>query len=417
MSPALPTELARLRREQRLPRDAWVTVWGLRSVHQFLRLPPAATSELEALAVREAHRDLSLLEGEAGRVSVALMIGADVQVGSHRRREVSLTAVPQAEIARQIQPLVDAGFDVRGVCTPAMALTAIARHHERSRPGTTAAYVALEPNAMCVAIVRDGVLLFSREIPWQLADSTEPIDQRLVAEIRRCFAFFRHSFRAVVERVVLCGGMPNLRALTASTGGALTLPVETLDSLSGIDAEAVPEPADAFRASIAALWPAIAIASEGSEQPNLLSRSTHTQREMRRTLVRIAAAAIAVALVIAAWYLFGGAGRSDRAPELARLEQRVAELEAAARRASSAPSSSATVPDVKPTPPEPEPAREPALVVGSILYSPQRRLAIVNGQIVRIGDRVGSSTILDIEPRAVIVVLADGTTRALDLRR
>ena len=336
----LSAELARLRQEERLPRDAWVTIWGLRSVHQFLRLPPAAANELEALALREAHPTLSALEAEAGRASAALMIGADVQVGTHRRREVSLTAVPEAEIARQIQPLVDAGFIVRGVCTPAMSLTAVARLHGRTTPGTTAAYVALESNAMCVAIVRDGVLLFAREVPWGFADSAEAVDERLAAELRRSLLFFRQSFRAVVERVVLCGGMPNLRALTASTGAALTLPVETLDSLSGIDAETVPEPADAFRASVAALWPAIAIASQGGDQPNLLQAEARVRRETRTKLAGIAAGVLAAFLAMAAWYIpcwtrtsQSGAGartrgasgctaRTGSRPRLARRERR-----------------------------------------------------------------------------------------------
>ena len=65
----------------------------------------------------------------------------------------------------RFEPLVDAGFIVRGVCTPAMSLTAVARLHGRTTPATTAAYAALESNAMCVAIV-DGVLLFAREVPW-----------------------------------------------------------------------------------------------------------------------------------------------------------------------------------------------------------------------------------------------------------
>ncbi len=424
LSPMLSAELARLRQEQRLPRDAWVTIWGLRSVHQFLRLPPAATNELEALALREAHPTLSALEAEAGPTSAALMIGADVQVGTHRRREVSLTAVPEAEIARQIQPLVDAGFIVRGVCTPAMSLTAVARVHGRATPGATAAYVALESNAMCVAIVRDGVLLFAREIPWEFADSAEAVDERLAAELRRSLLFFRQSFRAVVERVVLCGGMPNIRALTASTGATLTLPVETLDSLSGIDAEAVPEPADVFRASVAALWPAIAIASQGSDEPNLLQAETRDRRETRTRMARIAAGVLAGVLAMAAWYFLAGRSPGNRASELARVERPAAQRapEVSSPQASTGvsvadPIAPPPAPRVTPRPRATEVAAEPDLVVGSILYSQQRRLAIVNGQIVRIGDRIGSSTILDIEPRAVIVVTADGTRRALELRR
>jgi hypothetical protein len=59
---------------------------------------------------------------------------------------------------------------------------------------------------------------------------------------------------------------------------------------------------------------------------------------------------------------------------------------------------------------------EPDLVVGSILHSADRRLAVVNGRIVRAGDRVGSSTIVDIQPRAVIVESSRGVRRHLELR-
>jgi Tfp pilus assembly PilM family ATPase len=338
MSPTLSEDLRRLRQEQRLAREAWVTIWGLRSIHQFLRLPPAANTHLEALSLREARRELSALEGEAGRVSVALMIGADVQVGSHRRREVSLTAVPESEITRQLQPLTDAGFDVRGVCTPAMALAAVARRHGRSTPGTTAAYVALESNATCVTIIRDGVLLFSREIPWGFSgaltpdDSNEPVDERLAAEVRRSMLFFRQSFRTAVDRVVLCGGVTNVRALTSSLGSALSLPVETLDSLSGIDAEAVPEPADAFRSVVAALWPAIAVAAETGERANLLPAAIRMRREKRAELTRIAAGFLAGVATVAAWYFITGSTRQARASEVARIEERVATLQPQADR-------------------------------------------------------------------------------------
>ncbi len=334
MSPTLSAELARLRQEQRLAREAWVTIWGLRSVHQFLRLPPAANADLEALSLREARRDLATLEAEAGRVSVALMIGADVQVGSHRRREVSLTAVPEAEVTRQIQPLVDAGFDVRGVCTPAMALAAVARHDGHATPGTTAAYTALESDAMCVAIVRDGVLLFSREIPWGFAGTDEAVDERLAAELRRSLMFFRQSFRTAVDRVVLCGGMPNLRALTSAIGSALKLPVETLDSLTGIDAEAVPEPADTFRSAVPALRSAIAVASETGDRANLLPAAIRIRREKRTEFTRIAAAVVAGILTLAAWYFVTGSTRDGRASEVARLERQVAMLEPEAARLS-----------------------------------------------------------------------------------
>jgi hypothetical protein len=54
------------------------------------------------------------------------------------------------------------------------------------------------------------------------------------------------------------------------------------------------------------------------------------------------------------------------------------------------------------------PPVEPEIVVGTILYSPQRRLAMVNGRIAGIGDKVGSATIVDIEPNAIVL---DSPTR------
>jgi len=404
-SSTLSADLARLRREQRLARDTWVTIWGLRSVHQFLRLPPADTADLEAMSLREAQHELSALEADAGRAAVALMIGADVHVGTHRRREVSLTAVAEAEIARQIQPLVDAGFKVRGVCTPAMALAAVARHHARAKSAGTAAYVALESNAMCVTIVRDGVLLFAREIPGEFADSADAVRERLNDELRRSLRFFRQSFRSVVERVVLCGGIPNLRALTSSATSALNVPVETLDSLSGIDAAAVPEPADTFRATIAALWPAIAIASESGDQPNLLRATIRVVGQKRAAMVSIVVALIAGVMAGFTWYFFAAPAQdSGNRPVPASPPRAI----------------SVGTPSVVPQPPPRDQADavapEPNLVVTSILYSSQRRLAIVNGRIVRVGDRVGSSTILYIEPRAVTVQTADGAKWTFELR-
>lgn len=60
-------------------------------------------------------------------------------------------------------------------------------------------------------------------------------------------------------------------------------------------------------------------------------------------------------------------------------------------------------PAVAPAVEAPTPAPEPDLVVSSILMSPERRLAIVNGQIFRVGDTIQSARIVDIQPRAVIV--------------
>ena len=66
--------------------------------------------------------------------------------------------------------------------------------------------------------------------------------------------------------------------------------------------------------------------------------------------------------------------------------------------------------------PAPAPPPEPDPVVGTILYSPDRRAAVIDGHVVRIGDMVGTSRIVDILPRAVIVDSSDRGRRTLALK-
>jgi len=61
-----------------------------------------------------------------------------------------------------------------------------------------------------------------------------------------------------------------------------------------------------------------------------------------------------------------------------------------------------------------EPERE--VVVTSILYSADRQLAIVNGRIARPGDRIGSSSIVEIRPRAIVVESPERGRRIVGLR-
>jgi len=65
--------------------------------------------------------------------------------------------------------------------------------------------------------------------------------------------------------------------------------------------------------------------------------------------------------------------------------------------------------------PEPIPDADP--VVGTILYSSDRRAAVVDGRIVRIGDMVGTSRVVDILPKAVILDSPEGGRRILEMKR
>ena len=170
------------------------------------------------------------------------------------------------------------------------------------------AYVALTARATCVAIVRDGLLLFAREIPWGHAEAEhEPVETRLASELRRSILFFRQTFRSGVDGVVLCGDVANLRALTAPVGAALSVPVQTLDSLNGIDADRVPEPAETFRADVASLRMAIAVGAEAVTHANLLPASIQgIARGAHADAGASVAALVAGVLIVIGWHALVG---------------------------------------------------------------------------------------------------------------
>lgn len=345
---AFSQALGRVRQERKLSRDVWVTVWGLRGIHQLLRLPPAKPDALEAIARREARKDLAALEAGGAQASLAIIPGSEVQIGSQRRREVSLVAVSAAEVEQRVQPLVDAGFVVRGVVTPALALAAMARL-QRELSGAVA-YVAIVGGATCLAIVRDGVLLFAREMPWghELergpeaaaetgdADSRFPtpdsLPQRLASELKRSILFFKQTFRTPVEAVALCGDMPNLRSLTAPLGDALAVPVQTLDSLVGIDAASVPEPADLFRRDVASLRMIIATGADATPPANLLPTTVAETRETRRQIVRLVASAAAGLALTTGWYTVARQTSASQHGERDAIQRELAILEPDASR-------------------------------------------------------------------------------------
>ena len=62
----------------------------------------------------------------------------------------------------------------------------------------------------------------------------------------------------------------------------------------------------------------------------------------------------------------------------------------------------------------PVPEADP--VVATILYSSDRRAAVIDGHIVRIGDMVGTSKVVDILPKAVIVDSPDRGRRTLEMK-
>jgi hypothetical protein len=86
-----------------------------------------------------------------------------------------------------------------------------------------------------------------------------------------------------------------------------------------------------------------------------------------------------------------------------------------ARVATTAPSVRSAPPPAAKARPAPEPELPFDAVLGTILYSPERRLAIIDGRIVGPGDEVRGARVIDITPGAVLLRDAQGRLRRLGL--
>jgi hypothetical protein len=64
----------------------------------------------------------------------------------------------------------------------------------------------------------------------------------------------------------------------------------------------------------------------------------------------------------------------------------------------------------------PAPVPEVDPVVGTILYSSDRKAAVIDGHVVRIGDAIGTAKVVDILPKAVVIESAERGRRTLELK-
>jgi Tfp pilus assembly PilM family ATPase len=437
---ALTAELTQLVREDAFARRAWVTLWDVRSTHRYLQLPESRLGNIHQQSIEHGAEVLGIPAGDV-RVAIAISRTEDVP----GKAQVSLFAASSADIAARLRPIIDAGFSVEGVCTPCGALWAQARLRRPSIPGEVHAYVALAATQAAFVIVRDGFLLHAREMPWGYAESPlapsrvvsrNEIAARLAPELRRGFLYVKQFCETEVSQVLLCGDMPELRSLTAPLIERLNIEVEMLDTLDGIDATALPQPSDQFADQVASLRLAAAIAAE-PPIVNLLqlpAASKTVSRARTRAIVVGAAAAVAVAA-----FLHARADLRSSATEAHRIaligaKPRPQQQTPAPRVAAIQPSLSSQ-PAVPPhvvsstaAPVERQTAvRQPAAhqvvrnerarsrrspvapaeqerapVVRTILYSPAIRVAVVDEQIVRTGDKVAGGTVQAIERDAIL---------------
>jgi hypothetical protein len=362
----------------------------------------------------------------------------DAKLRSLRNRRAAVVVWNAASDHRQI---LAAGIRVRTVMTPAAALSSLARlRREFWTPNALEVFVALEERVTCIALMRNGALIASRDLGWGYVDQSgsglelrgrEDIATRLVDAIGE-FVAATGGAPGDIKHICICGGHPELRSVTAPLMEQLDLEFEPLDSLFGIDAAQLPEPVDEFRERSAELRLAWAAAADSPPTINLLRARN---RQALKTLLGAAVLAGVVAALIVGWRV-QSRGWRPTAPAVNPLA--AATVSSTPRREAPAPAVTGNnLPPVAPPPvaqraePRPpsavvrppvaagaretpstigqEPARlrtRPApppqtalpsdAVLGTILFSPDRKLAIIDGRIVGPGDEIRGARVIDI---------------------
>ena len=342
-----------------------------------------------------------------------------------------------------LDTLAAAGFDVASVVTPPEALARLATTVRRGERTEAVGWLSINTWGVAIAIVRDGELLFSRTLSWtykaDLRASKAQLLQRylliahLAPELTHAFTTVRDAHGTSVDLVIACGNLPELRSLTLPLIEELSVEVETLDSTDGLLATRAAQSLD-----VSELAPALRLAAAAAIH---VDSNRHRSSALIPVTRFAAAAAILGALAWAGysyWHAASPTQVSERtAPQPAATRSAGTVRPSAAPPAvssnpqpvatrgsdepnragsSTVPSSTSVLPQQSPrlpsdtrtaAPPQASsttaPANEPLPRIDTVLIDQDRRLAILDGAVVGVGDAIGSRVVVAIAREAVLL--------------
>jgi hypothetical protein len=277
--------------------------------------------------------------------------------------------------------------------------------------------------------MRTGELMYSHAFDWDSSVGATGSQAHLLhryalvsylaPQIRRAMAVVEEKGRKV-DAIVTCGTLNDLRSLTMPLTEELDLEVETLDSVEGLTANGLSED------RLSEMAAALRIACAGAiARPTRLKGGTPVTAKPSSALKVAALALIGVLVAVAAYFVVSRLLKPrTQAPRVSigsALPEPVAPKQAPAPTPAPAPPAAATIDPATPAPtagrstapllprapradkPPAASPKEPLPIVNTILVSPTRRFATVDGgEIVEIGDTVGKRVIVGIEPHYVI---------------
>jgi hypothetical protein len=348
LPPSGPDTEAKLRSLRK--RRAAVVVWSAASEHRQVMVSPGSYESMRADAIGAL--DAAGVETRGVWVDIA---PATRTADRATPRPIVVAMASGSELTAALQPLLAAGIRVRTVMTPAAALSSLARLRRESwTPDALEVFVALEERATCIALLRAGALIASRDLGWGYVDEfgsgLEPrrradIATRLVEAISD-FVAATGGAPGDIKQVCVCGGHPELRSVTAPLMEQLDVEFEPLDSLFGIDGESLPEPVDEFRERAAELRLAWAAAADSPPTINLLRARN---RQASKSMLARAAVLTGVAAALVVGWRVQSQWRRPTAP--AATARSAANVSPGARRATPVPPVTASkAPPVAPPP-------------------------------------------------------------------
>ena len=319
----------------------------------------------------------------------------------------------------ELSPLVAAGFEIDAMVSPVQALADVARARQAGTGDAAVAALSLNHHGVAIAIIARGAVVASRVFDWPLgrpfsggrAEQLERylIISQLAPELRHLIDFVRPVHGVRVTSAIACGNLPNLRSISMLLIEELDLEVETLDSAELL------EPTGASR--FVDLVPALQLAASAAARPSEHTASVPTRRgSSPLASISLAALALCVAFSVVAVADSSPArpvfrdglgaiaagippvpdlpaeattGRVDATPRAPIPESRV-------------PSPEPRVSNPEPRAPNPDPRSLPRL--DGIMIAGARRLAIIDGRIVSVGNSVGQHVVIRIEGDGAVVL-------------
>jgi hypothetical protein len=356
---------------------------------------------------------------------------------------------------RSVAPLIDAGFEIGAVLTPAQALARVVRPRTVGAPPQSAiAALSINTHGAVIAIVSGSEVVHSRTLEWSLGTPftgarPELLDRYLLVsqiapQLQHVIDLVRPVYGTTVTSTVVCGNLPDLRSLAMLLIEEMDIEVEILDS------DDLLEPSAATETSIenvASLQLAAAVASPGERpmpapvEPEPVRHTTPARGQQpaaSRVSVRLQnAMSLAAMALCAIWSVaqVAGSAPATRAFPNGVVDSDVSVATAAPAPAAGVTSDLQTEPtsgasegvDARPvasTAPlsssnEPSPRAagrprhrpdpsEPLPSVDGIMISGDRRLAIVDGEVVAPGDVVGIHAVARIEHDGVVLKAPSG---------